>query len=314
MGRIKVVGRDIVHRWEGNPLIDIEDIDFMCADVRNAGVAIYEGEVVLLVTIMDLVGTQHIHLARQVHWERFVVSRDPFLVPSDEPAFAQHECKGLMDARITQFDSTYYIVYVAHGDHGFRLGMARTDDFKSVERIGLVSLPDTKGGALFPEKIGGRYVRIERPGEGRSLWVSRSDDLIHWGSTERVLSPRGGYWDANWVGVGPPPLAIDEGWLIIYYGAKSTSSGPIYRLGAAVVGRDDPTKVLHRSNVPILAPREYYERIGDLPNIVFTTGCRREGDDLFLYYGAANRCICLGKTSIRQVVDNCKASQEVFDV
>ncbi len=313
MQKFKVIGRDIVHRWEGNPFLTPEDMDFKCSDIHNAGVACYEGKTLLLVTVESLMGDSSLHLAAEEKYGRFRIETRPFLPPPTDARTLEHESHGVCDARITFLEDAYYIMYGAHGNHGFRLGLARTKDFEEVERLGLVSEPDTKGGAMFPARIRGRYARLERPGEGKSLWVSYSEDLVHWGGSERILSPRGGFWDASWVGVGCPPIEIDRGWLIIYYGAKGTSAGPIYRLGAAIIGKDNPTEVVGRSNIPILAPRELYERIGDQPNIVFTTGALlREKGELKIYYGAARSGVCFGTTSVQRIVDNCLESEEQF--
>ena len=298
--------RDTVHRWEGNPLITISDLDFKCSDIRNASVVQVNDELMLLVDIEHLAGSHCIHLARQQENRRFLVDKDPFMFSSTDPRYAQYESQGVMDPRITFLDDKYYIMYVANGDHGFRIGLAMTRDFKSAERIGLISEPDTKGGALFPSKINGKYARLERPTEGNSIWISYSDDLIYWGESKSVLSPRDGFWDLNRVGTGPPPVEIEKGWLIIYYGVKETSAGPLYRLGAAVLDKDDPTKVLGRSNIPILSPREDYERIGDTPNIVFATGALIEKNgSLEIYYGAADSCICMGTTNIEEILNIC---------
>lgn len=311
--QITLMGRDIVHRWEGNPLLGIEDVTFRCADLRNAGAAVFNDETILIVSVEDMEGYERLHVARRGKGTRFEVEPEPFLERMRQGPYRQHESDGVMDARITRLDDTYYVMYVADGLHGYRLALARTDDFRSAERLGLVSAPDTKGGALFPEKIGGMYARVERPGSGRSIWVSYSDDLMHWGGSELVLTPRGGFWDMSWIGVGAPPMRIDEGWLLIYYGAKDTSAGPIYRLGAAILDAQDPVKVTARANIPLLAPRERYERIGDQPNIVFTTGALLEKDGvLTIYYGAADSCICVGTTTIADIVKNCRASEEEF--
>jgi predicted GH43/DUF377 family glycosyl hydrolase len=306
-------GTDTVHRWEGNPLIAISDLDFKCSDIRNAGAAEVNNEILLLIDIEHLSGHQSIHLAREQKNGRFAVAAEPFMSSSAEPRFAQHEARGIMDPRITFFDDVYYIMYVANGDHGFRLGLAKTKDFKSVERIGIISEPDTKGGALFPAKIKGKYARLERPREGNSIWVSYSDDLIYWGASDSVLSPRDGFWDLNRVSIGPPPIEIEDGWLLIYYGVKDTSSGPLYRLGAAIVDREDPTKILGRSNIPILAPREDYERIGDTPNIVFSTGAVvKEKGAIVIYYGAADSCICMGTSTVEEIRYNCQNRRKAF--
>ena len=113
------------------------------------------------------------------------------------------------------------------------------------------------------------------------MWLSFSPDLRHWGDS-RVLLParRGGWWDANKVGLGPPPLLTKNGWLVCYHGVRVTASGSIYRLGLALLDRDDPTKVLARGNEWVFGPHEGYERRGDVPDVVFPGGwiLRDDGD------------------------------------
>lgn len=316
MFRRKLFGRDIVHRWEGNPLIGITDLDFQCADIRSAGVATLndEGDSILLVTIEHLAGYQAIHLARSNKQGSFHVEKEPFIGPCRRAdVCGPHERHGVFDARVTRMDDTFYILYLASGEHGFRLGLASTQDFSSVQHHGLISEPDTKAGALFPEKINGQYARLERPREGNSVWITYSDDLTYWGGSKAVLSPRGGFWDASRVGTGAPPMRIEAGWLLIYYGVKETSAGPLFRLGAAILDADDPTHLVGRTNIPILSPREPYERTGDLRNIVFCTGAFIEHDHTVnLVYGGADSCICVGTTTIEEIVENCSKSERKF--
>lgn len=304
--------RDIVHRWEGNPLFDITDLDFQCSDIHNAGVVLFEGDILLLVTIEHLAGKRRIHLAKPEDGH-FVVDKKPFLQPSDDPKFQKHESDGVLDARVTYLEGVYYIIYIALGYHGYRLGLAKTDDFVSVERIGLISEPDTKTGVLFPKRINGRYARLERPHQGHSIWVTYSDDLIHWGGSELIISPRYGFWDTSRIGVGSVPIEIDQGWLVLYYGAKDTSAGSIYRIGAVILDKQHPEKVIGRAGVPILSPRENYERIGDVPNIVFSTGAILTKDgEINIFYGAANSCICIGTTTVEEIVITCMESKEEY--
>ena len=196
---------------------------------------------------------------------------------------------------------------------GFRLALAKTDDFETITHLGYISEPDIKAGALFPEKINGKYARLERPKEGGRIWISYSEDLIYWGSSEVLLSPRPGYWDFNRIGCSVPPFRINTGeWMLIYYGIKNTSSGPLFRIGVAILDKDDPSLVVKRTNIPILAPREYYERIGDINNLIFSCGAIVEGNMLKLYYGASHSCICLGTTNIDYIMENCEESEKEF--
>jgi len=305
--------RDIVHRWEGNPVITLDDLSFPVSDICNAGAVKKDGEYILLVTIQNRRGDYDIHVARSDDGYQFTVDDQPLIEPVTEGPEAVYDEHGVLDGRITPLDGTYYIAYDSVSRHGYRLSIARTDDFKTVERVGFVSEVDTKAGVLFPVKINGKYARLERPWEGGSIWVSYSDDLEYWGWSEVVMTPRGGFWDYHRIGVATPPVETDMGWLFIYYGIKETSSGPLFRLGAAILDRDNPAKLVGRTNIPILSPREEYERIGDVPNLVFSCGVIIEDDnEVKLYYGAANSCICVGTTKLSNIIQACIESEKEF--
>ena len=235
-----VSGRDTMRRCPGNPLISLGDLPFRAGDIWNAGVAAVDGRILLLLTVEMLEGRYAIFRAMSDDGENFTIDREPFMVPMEVGAARAHESGGIRDPRITPLDNGYAVVYVADGDCGLRVGMAVTEDFRSVRRIGYLSQVDVKNGALFPQKINGKYALLKRPDAGGSIWLSASDDLVFWGSESVVMTPRGGYWDADRIGPAAPPIEIDEGWLLIYYGEKCTSAGPLVRLGAAVLDRDDP--------------------------------------------------------------------------
>jgi predicted GH43/DUF377 family glycosyl hydrolase len=200
-------------------------------------------------------------------------------------------------------------MYTAASSYGALLALAKTTDFKNFERIALVSEPENKDGVLFPEKINGKYARLDRPVAGGlgNIWISYSDDLIAWGDSRCVMTVRDDHWDSWRIGASSQPIKIDDGWLIIYHGVKSASSGPIYRLGAAVLAQDNPSKVLCRSAIPILSPREYYERVGDVNNVVFSCGAILEDDgrELKIYYGASDTSICLGTANVNELMQFC---------
>jgi predicted GH43/DUF377 family glycosyl hydrolase len=273
----------------------------------NAGAVKYDGHYILLVRVEDMRGRSLFVAARSQDGVHFTLNSHSMMSPANDGPFALFEGRGVEDPRITRIDGTFYIVYTANSSYGTRLGIARTDDFESVERVALISEPDNKNGALFPQKINGRYARLERPRDGGNIWISYSDDLIYWGSGVPVLTPRGsGYWDSNRVGCAAPPIRIDEGWLLTYYGVKGTSAGPIFRLGAAVLDGNEPHKVLKRTSVPLLTPREDYERVGDVGNVVFCCGAVLEDDgELKVYYGAANEAICLGSAQLDEILEQC---------
>lgn len=301
---------DVVHRWEGNPLITIDDIPFPCNTVFNAGCAKYKGQYILLLRIEDLTGRSVFALARSKDGYHFQVQDKPVMQPCLKAGcFMEYEMKGIEDPRITQIDDIYYIMYTAASPYGPMLALAKTEDFETFERIALISEPDNKDGTLFPEKINGKYARLDRPISGGigNIWLSYSDDLITWGHSKCVMKTRDAAWDSWRIGASSQPIRIEHGWLIIYHGVKAASSGPIYRLGAAVLDENDPTKVLCRSAIPILSPREYYERVGDVNNVVFSCGAILEddGEELKIYYGASDTSICVGTANVNSLMQFC---------
>ena len=307
----RLVG-DVVARSPANPLVAIDDMPFACSDLWNAGVTCVDGECIMLITVELLEGRHAIYRARSEDGEIFTIDETPFMAPVTEGPRASYESAGLRDPRITFLEGVYYIVYVAEGDDGLRVALARTKAFQSVDWVSYATQVDEKNGALFPERIGGRYALLTRPNAGGSIWVTYSDDLEFWGSPMPIMTPRTGYWDADRIGTAAPPIETDRGWLLLYYGQKSTSAGPLVRLGAALLDREDPSRVLARSNIPILSPRERYERIGDVPNVVFSCGALLEDGIVTVYYGASDSCICRGSAPLAEIIGHCFHSAREF--
>jgi len=307
------LGRDVVERWYKNPIITLENVPFPCNTVFNAGCTKFGDEYILLMRVEDLAGRSVFALARSDDGYHFSVEPTPTLEPAKEEPFRSYERRGIEDPRITYCEGSYYIMYTAYSRYGARLALAKTQDFKHYERIGLISEPENKDGALFPRKIKGRYCRLDRPfgGGTGNIWLSYSDDLLHWGDSQVVMTTRAGFWDSDRIGASAPPLETPHGWLEIYHGVKNTSAGPLYRMGAVLLDLEDPAKVLCRCAVPILTPREYYERVGDVGNVVFSCGALLEDDGkVKLYYGAADTCICLGFADVNELIDRCRVAAD----
>lgn len=256
------LGRDIIERWYKNPIITLDNVPFPCNTVFNAAATKMGDEYILLLRVEDLAGRSVFALARSEDGYHFSVEPAPVMEPSKEEPFRSYERRGIEDPRITYLEGEYYVMYTAYSRYGARLALCKTKDFKTFERLGLISEPENKDGCLFPRKVNGRYVRLDRPYGGGigNIWVSYSDDLLSWGDAEVVMTTRGGFWDSDRIGACAPPIETEHGWLEIYHGVKNTSAGPIYRMGAVLLDLENPSMVLCRSAVPILTPREYYER------------------------------------------------------
>ncbi len=220
----------------------------------------------------------------------------------DSPVFepeSDDELYGVEDPRITFIDGYYYMLYTAYSPKGTRISMARTRNFITWERFGVV-IPDVdnKDAALFPEKIGGMYVMLHRiPPD---IWLAFSDDLVEWRDFVKIASPRKGMWDDLKIGAGAPPVKTEHGWLLLYHGVQK-GARPIYRLGFMLLDLKDPTKVLKRSESPILEPRETWEKFGGVPNVVFSDAMVEYNGKYYVYYGGADNHIALATVEKSEV-------------
>jgi predicted GH43/DUF377 family glycosyl hydrolase len=229
------------------------------------------------------------------------------------------------DARITRIENKYYIMFAMDLDSGCELGLAVTNNFEDYDFLGIVSEGDVRNGVLFPEKVNGRYLRFDRPNKvklkggpasGNTIFLSESDDLLHWKAVKPVMEGRFHYWDEN-IGSGPPPIKTPGGWLHVYHGiATHFASSNIYQAGVALHDLNDPSKVLYRGKYNILEPRELYELTGQVPNVVFPCGMIAEDYDkegfvslnsrVLVYYGAADTVVGLAASTMNELIEAAK--------
>jgi predicted GH43/DUF377 family glycosyl hydrolase len=168
--------------------------------------------------------------------------------------------------------------------------------------------PEDKDAALLPRRIGGQWALIHRPVSAprAHMWMSFSPDLHHWGNHKLMLEARkGSWWDANKIGLSPPPIETAQGWLVIYHGVRQTAAGSIYRLGLALFELQAPEHCIKRGDEWIFGPQEVYEQRGDVDNVVFPCGytIAPDGDTVHLYYGAADTSIGLATGSIHAMLE-----------
>jgi predicted GH43/DUF377 family glycosyl hydrolase len=215
------------------------------------------------------------------------------------------------DPRLTWVEDRgeWIIAYTAFSPSGPLVSLARTKDFVTFSRLGPVMPPEDKDAAVFPRRFGKRYAMIHRPvsagSSGAHIWLSFSPDLTHWGDHHILLhARRGAWWDANKIGLSPPPLETPEGWLLLYHGVRHTAGGCLYRLGLALLDLDDPCRVLRRSDEWVFAPEMPYERQGDVNGVVFPCGwvLDRASDTIRLYYGGADTCLALATAQLSDVL------------
>ncbi len=302
---------ELFERHEGNPLLTVRDLPFPALGVYNPGVAEVDGEVVLLLRVEGTDGRSRLHVARSPDgtggWQ---VDPTPLLSPEDGQS--PDEELGCEDPRVTYVEELgeWIIAYVAVSGSGPAVALAATRDFRSARRLGTVLAPPNKDAALFPRRIRGRYWMLHRPSSGGAehVWMAESQDLVYWGKPRLVLPERGEtWWDGARVGAGAVPVETEAGWLVIYHGVKVVAGAPNYRLGVALLDRDDPARVISRCAHPVLGPEAPYERVGNGLNIVFTCGALVRGETVWLYYGAADCCVALAHARLGNLVEYARA-------
>jgi predicted GH43/DUF377 family glycosyl hydrolase len=278
--------------------------------VFNAGATLlHDGTTLLLCRVEDRRGLSHLCAARSANgidgWD---IDQKPTLPPN--PENFPEELWGIEDPRITFIPELkkFAIVYTAYTRDGPGVAMALTTDFHAFERLGVVMPPEDKDAALLPNRIDGNWALIHRPVSAprAHMWISYSPDLTNWGGHTMMMEARkGAWWDANKIGLSPPPIETSQGWLVIYHGVKQTCSGCMYRLGLALFDLKKPDVLLQRSDEWVFAPEEPYEQHGDVGNVVFPCGTTvgRDGDSINIYYGAADTSIALATSSIRQMLE-----------
>jgi predicted GH43/DUF377 family glycosyl hydrolase len=307
--------RELFHRHHANPILTADQWPYPVNAVFNPAAARVNGTTVLLARVEDLSGISHLTVARSANGiDSWTIEPEPLLAPADG---VESEQWGFEDARVVfvpELDR-WVITCTAYGPAGPAVYLATTEDFTTVERLGIIRQAEDKNAALLPHRIDGKWILFHRPktdgGTRGEIFLSRSPDLESWSAPEGVLRPRdGAWWDSLRIGIGPPPLKTEHGWLVIYHGVKETVGGGIYRVGLALTELEEPARVLRRASQWILTPNAPYEREGDVPNAVFPCGLvHDEGTgEIRLYYGGADTTICLATASLDELIETVLAA------
>jgi len=320
-GEVKFEMKDatkILTRHLQNPLLHIKNFPGY-AQIYNPAPIMYGDETILLISVVEHAATHGV--GRDVGQTRVARSKDGINFTLSDKNFIETQskeypyplCHHFIDNRVTKIDDWYYIITpVMVNGYDSPVGMlGRTNDFENYERIDIITQPKNRGASLFPEKINGKYYKLDRPGGGDGgdgdIWISASEDLVHWGEFKPVIAAGYRFWNVEKIGP-TPPIRTDEGWLEIMHGVFSPAGGTYYYIGAILLDLDEPWKVVGKTNSYLMMPEEVYEKHGNCDNTIFPCGAipKYDKDELWLYYGATDFSICLATGSLSEIVEACK--------
>ena len=293
-------------RVSETPIVAPRGSSWESAGTFNPAVVSHEGKIVMLYRAQDKQGTSRLGYAESTDGVHFSRRDEPVLSP-----MADYEKDGgVEDPRLVQFGDTYYLTYTGYNKTDAQLCLATSKDLIHWERKGVIvpankgnwNVKWTKSGAIVPEKLGGKYWMyfLGTSSDNRDqAGLAFSTDLVHW--TEATETPalpvRPGHFDSRVAEPGPSPIVTQQGIVLIYNGADEKL---VYRTGVAVFDREDPRKLLWRTDQPIFSPEKEWEQSGQVPNVVFVEGMVRQRERYLFYYGAGDTNVGVAEAPVRR--------------
>ena len=305
-------------RLSDKPIVAPQGNGFESAGTFNPTVVKYDGKFVMLYRAQDQQGKSSLGYATSNDGIHFVRRSEPVMV-----AEAPYETGGgVEDPRLVKIGTTFYLTYTGYNNQGgqgvhatgpihgdAQLCLATSADLIHWKRQGVImpaykgkwNVGWTKSGAIVPKQINGKYwmyYLADGTNQLTQMSIAYSTDLIHWTDAldHPVLSSRPKMFDSQVVEPGPAPVITEKGIFLVYNGADDES---VYRTGWVLFDKNDPTKVLARAERPIFEPVHDWEKVGQVPNVVFVEGMVRNGKRWLFYYGGADKCVGVASAAVR---------------
>ncbi len=307
-----------IWRYSANPVIDRNPLPNV-ARAFNSAVIPYGGGYVGVFRMDHHNCMPHLHFGTSPDALNWTFNEEPIQFV-DEDGRPMPKAEFTYDPRVLEIDGIYYISWCNEfpGTMSPTIGLAMTEDFETFVQLENAFLPFNRNGVLFPRKINGEFVMLNRPSDNGhtpfgDIYLSHSKDLIYWGKHRLVMKRgAGGWWENTKIGPGPVPIETSEGWLVIYHAVSNTCNGLIYSMSTVLLDRDDPAKVLYRANQPMLSPEAPYETTGFTPNVIFpcATLCDADTGRLAIYCGAADTFTSLAFGNVYDLIAWTKANSD----
>ncbi|MGZ4372181.1 MAG: glycoside hydrolase family 130 protein [Gaiellaceae bacterium] len=294
-----------IWRYSHNPVIP-RDLLPTSNSIFNSAIVPFDGGFAGVFRCDDWTRQMQLHSGFSLDGIDWELDPEPIRFECDDPELATFVYG--YDPRIVKIEERFYLTW-CNWYHGPTIGVGWTTDFETFHQLENAFLPYNRNGVLFPRKVNGRFAMLSRPSDDGhtpfgDVFYSESPDLRFWGRHRHVLSPVPNSWQATKVGGGPVPLETSAGWLLLYHGVLTSCSGFVYSVGVALLDRDEPWHVIARGAPYVLSPQEPYERIGDVPNVVFPCAmlCDAGTGRLAIYYGAADTVTGLAFAYVDELV------------
>ncbi|MDZ7264004.1 MAG: glycoside hydrolase family 130 protein [candidate division KSB1 bacterium] len=302
---------EIIWRYDKNPVIGRRPLK-VADRIFNSAIIPYQGEFIGVFRADHKNGYPNLHLGYSkdaIHWQ---IEEDIIHFHNEDGSPAKPIVYGY-DPRLVEIDGSYYITWCNYF-HGPTIGIAKTKDFKTFIQLENVFLPYNRNGVLFPRKINGHYIMLNRPSDNGhtpfgDIYLSQSPDLTYWGKHRLVMKAGHYWWRSLKIGAGPIPIETTEGWLLIYHGVCLTCTGYIYSIGAALLDINDPSRVVADCENYLLTPEEPYETVGFVPSVTFPCATLQDAATgrIAIFYGAADTYCALAFTQVDELIDYIKA-------
>ena len=330
MEKIKIIGEElknipwqekpegyegVVWRYDNNPIINWNPTK-KTARIFNSAVVPYEGEFIGVFRADHKNGKPQLHLGRSkdgLKWD--IEDEEIHWVDEDGKDYQPYYS---YDPRLVKIEDTYYIIWCVDFS-GAALGFGKTKDFKTFVRLENPFIPFNRNGVLFPKKINNKYLLLSRPSDSGhtpfgDIFLSESPDLTYWGKHRKVMSKGGtGWWQGVKIGAGAVPIETSEGWLLFYHGVSGTCNGFVYSIGAVILDKENPAKVLYRTRDYLLTPEKDYETRGFVPNVAFPCATLHDAATgrIVIYYGAADTYVAAAFAQVEELVEYIKDNSEL---